>query len=143
MSVSATFVKINNLIAASTAGITTASTSLPATLNAVNLPWAVVIPGPASWNEHADGLYRQLRTYVIRVYVKPVAQGKGVDEGIQACLAPLNAVGRLFLTNYSLDNTVDEVVQPFEDSGILGDLEYAGVPYHGFEFRIQVKEKST
>ncbi|MDO8751138.1 MAG: hypothetical protein Q7K03_08350 [Dehalococcoidia bacterium] len=142
MSVSATFQKLCDIVAASS-GISKAPKIFPPVLNASDLPCAIVIPGPAEWNEQANALYRQVRTYIIRVYVKPVALGKGIDEGVQACLGPMNALGRTFLTNLTLDNTVDEVMQPMSDSGVKGDLLYAAVPYHGFEFQIQVKEKST
>ncbi|MBI2934671.1 MAG: hypothetical protein HYY29_03770 [Chloroflexi bacterium] len=142
MSVTATFQKLCDIVAASS-GISKAPKVLPPVINAADLPTAIVIPGPADWNEHALGLYRQIRTYIIRVYVKPVSQGKGVDEGVQACLGPMNALGRTFLDNNTLDNTVDEVRQPFSDSGVRGDLLYAEVPYHGFEFQLMVTEKST
>ena len=141
MSVTAIYEKLCSVNLGSS-GILTAPTAIPTALNESELPCAITIPGPAEWNEHAVGFHRQVRTYIIRVYVKPVALGKGVDEGYQACLAPLNALGLKYLDDLSLGNTVDEIRQPFTDSGIQV-LEYAGVAYHGFEFKLEVTEKST
>jgi len=141
MSVAATYAKLCSVVAASS-GIVTCSTSLPMALNDAGLPWAVILPGAAEWNEHASGLKRQIRTYTIRVYVKPVAQGLGYDEGFTACLGPLNALGNTILGNVSLDNTVDEIRQPIPDTGIMV-LAFNGIDYHGFEYRLQITEKGT
>ncbi len=142
MTISTTMTKLISVTAASS-GITTAPSVLPPVLNSVDLPCAIIRPGSAQWNEHADGLYRQVRTYEITVYVKPVAQGKGIDEGVQACLAPMQALGRAFLDNPTLDHTVDIVRQPFADTGVRSDLDYAGTPYHGFQFELDITEKTS
>lgn len=141
MSVTGTLTQLRSIALASS-GIVSAPADLPGVLNTVNLPCAIIRPGPAQWNEHAQGLYRQIRTYAIEVYVAPTGQGAGIDQGFQACLAPLNALGRTFLDNYSLNNTVDEVRQPFRDSGVVV-LTYGSTPYHGFVLEIDVTEKST
>lgn len=145
MTVASTFTKLVSVVAGSS-GIVTCSTTLPAKINDAALPVAIVIPGPAEWNEHAIGLKRQIRTYIVRVYVKPTAQGLGIDEGVQACYAPLNALGNTLLDNITLDNTIDEVRQPFRDSGIISGgeaMSYAGVAYHGFEYQIDITDKTT
>ena len=70
MTIAATYAKLVSL-AAGTSGITRAPGGLPDTLTDDMLPCAVTIVGPASWNEHAVGLYRQVRTYEQRVLRAP------------------------------------------------------------------------
>lgn len=123
-------------------GIAKCPTELPASLNANDLPVALVLAGPAQWNAHAIGLRRQIRTWTVRVFVKPVALGIGVDEGYKACFAPLNALGHTFLADLSLGNTIDEIRQPFQDSGVKV-LEYGNIEYHGFEFSLDITDKTT
>lgn len=145
MTVASTFSKLVSVVSGSS-GIVTCSTTLPAKINDADLPVAIVIPGPAEWNEQAQGLKRQVRTYIVKVFVKPTAQGLGIDEGVQACYAPLNALGNTILGNLSLDNTIDHISEPFRDSGIISGgeaMSYAGVAYHGFEYHIDVVDKTT
>lgn len=146
MSILATYEKICELNAASS-GITSAPTALPGILNDSDLPCALTIPGPGVWQEQAAGLYRQERQYVIRVYCKAVAQGETPDEGFQAVLPVLNALGDTYVRNQSLDGAVDHIGTPdgsqfCTDNGVQV-LTYAGIDYHGFELTLNVVEKST
>lgn len=143
MSVAETYANLVALVAASS-GIATCVSTLPAQINDADVPLAVVAVGAASWNEHAIGLKRQKREYRMSVYVKAVAQGAGVDEGYRACLAPLNALGVALLDDPTLGATIDHIGDygEFEDGGVQ-TLTYAGVDYHGFEFRVAATEKAT
>ena len=142
MSVATTYSALCSVVAGSS-GIRTCRTSLPVNVNTAELPLAIVRPGPAQWNEHAlNQLNREERTYTISVYVMPLAQGQGLDEGYQACLAPLNALGQTLIDNPSLDNAVDQIVMPFEDGGVQA-LAFGGTDYHGFVMSLNIVEKTT
>lgn len=141
MAITDTYNKLCEVVGASTS-ITTISTEMPTQLNDPDLPYAIVRVGPAGWNAHAVGLYRQVRTYYIDVYVQPLAQGMGIDEGYRACFGPLNNVGDTLIRNTSLDNTVDEIRQPIPDQGIM-PMDWAGITYHGFRYSLDVTEKTT
>ena len=143
MSVAATYAALVTLVAASS-GIAKCTSAVPSKLDDLDLPRAIVRAAEAEWNEHAQDLRRQKRYYIISVFVKAVAQGKPVDEGYQACLAPLNALGVSLLSDPTLGNTIDHFGDygEFTDGGVTV-LEYAGIAYHGFEFRVATTEKAT
>jgi hypothetical protein len=107
---------------------------------------ALVWPGEATWNMQAIDLKRQERTYIVRVYVQPVAQGvAGPDQGYQACVAMIEAVGRAYLGDLTLGGAVDHIAG-LRDSGVSGggfELQWGGVPYWGFVYRVTVVEKSA
>ena len=146
MTIAATYSKIVSL-AAGTSGIGLAPETLPSSLPLDGLPIVLTRVGSASWNEHASGLYRQVRTYYVDCYVQPVAEGIEPDEGYKACLTPLYNLGRTFVQNWTLENTVDQIGvgdrPEFEDSGVRSDMGYAGTAYHGFTITLQITEKST
>ena len=145
MTIAATWSQIVSMVKA-TSGIITCSTTLPSTVNSADLPLAYVTVGRGTWNEHAERLKRQVRLYNIHVLVKPVAQGQYPDEGYQAAMPILNALGNTFLDDPTLGGTVDYIgsgARPqFEDGGVSIET-FGGVTYHGFELRLQVTEKST
>jgi hypothetical protein len=131
-------------LAAGTSGITSAPTGLPDQLTDDMLPCVITVVGAATWNEHAQGLYRQVRTYEQRCFVRPVAQGATLDAGYAACLAPLYNLGRTYVANLDLDGTVDMLGTrgDFNDLGVQV-LAWAGTEYHGFTIRLLVTEKAT
>lgn len=142
MTIAATYAKLCALAAASS-GIVTAPTGLPDTLTEDALPCVITIVGPAEWNEHAQGLYRQVRTYEQRVFVRPVS-ATPLDDGYAACLAPLYALGRTYVQNSDLDGTVDHIGErgEFTDSGV-SVLNWADTPYHGFTITLRITEKAS
>ena len=142
MTILATLSTLRGIVAASS-GITTAKTTIPASIHDSDLPCAMIFPDRGTWNEHAIGLYRNVQTYVVRVFVKPIAQGASVDEGYQACFAPFQALADTLIRNRSLNNTVDEVRQPIRTIGPRGDFQWGGVTYHGFELQLDITEKTT
>lgn len=143
MTIAATFAKIIELVGESS-GIVTATTTIPNVINESDLPLATVVVGPAEWNEHAVGFFRQVRTYTVKVFVKPVNSGLRLDDGYQATLPILYAVGDTFVRNPCLDNTVDLLGTrgDFTDSGVT-ILQFGEVSYHGFEVTLRVVEKTT
>ena len=136
-----TYAKIQE-IAAAIDGINSAPTVMPGSLTGEHLPIALCFPGPAEWKEQAVGFFRQDRTMYLRVFVRPIATGDGPDEGFQEVLPLLQVVGDTFNRNMSLDNTVDHI-QAIFDGGVRGDMDFAGVAYHGFElsFQVTIKEE--
>ncbi len=129
-------------IVADSSGIRSAPTEMPTSLNDSGLPCALTFPGAGTWAPHVVGAKRHDREYVIRVYVKPVSQGRGIDEGYQNVLPIMDALGRTFLNDLSLGGTIDHLSE-IRCSGIMGDLQFAGTPYHGFELRLIAAEKGT
>jgi hypothetical protein len=127
-------------------GVKSAPTAMPGNLDQVTLPVALIWPGEATWNMQAIDLKRQERTYIVRCYVQAVAQGiAGPDQGYQACVALLELFGRAYLSDISLGGAVDHVAA-LRDSGVSGggfDLQWSGVPYWGFVYRVTVVEKSA
>lgn len=145
MTIAATYSQIVSLVAG-TSGIEFAPEELPMSLSEADLPCALCLVGPATWNEHASGLYRQVREYRVNVYVRPVGEGVVPDEGYKACLTPLYNVGRTFVEDMTLGGTVDHLGSgdrsEFRDGGVAV-LEYAGRAYHGFTVTFEVTEKAS
>ncbi|MFA5635964.1 MAG: hypothetical protein WC977_08660 [Anaerovoracaceae bacterium] len=128
------------------AGVASAPTAMPSNADQARLPVALVWPGEATWQLQAIDLKRQERTYVVRCYVQPVAQGiAGPDEGYQACVALLDDFGRAYLGDPTLGGAVDHITA-LRDSGVSGggfELRWGEVPYWGFVYRVTVVEKSA
>jgi hypothetical protein len=124
-------------------GIASAPTAMPGALNTASLPIVLVFPQQGEWLFEAVGMGTLKRTYAVRVYVEPVGQGQGVDEAFQACLSLLDRFGDKYQATISLTVSGDTTcyVSNITDSGIDGRLLFAGIEYHGFEFKIQVTEK--
>jgi len=143
MTIATTYAALVSL-AAGTSGIVTATTGLPNTLTDDMLPCVVTVVGPAEWNEHASGLYRQVRTYEQRCFVKAVAQGASLDNGYAACFTPLFNLGRTYVEDTTLGGVVDMLGErgDFMDSGVTV-LNWAGADYHGFTVTLRVTEKAT
>lgn len=140
MTIAATYAQICSM-AAGTTGITSAPAYLVDQITDDMLPYVMVVVGQATWNQHASGLYRQVRTYELRCFVKPVAQGASVDEGYSACLAPLYNLGRTFVMSNSLGGTVDQTNSQ-ADTGVQ-KLTFADVDFHGFTLTLGVTEKAS
>lgn len=127
-------------------GIESAPTAMPGNLDQVTLPVALVWPADATWDMQAVGLKRQERTYIVRVFVQPVASGiAGPDAGYQACASLLEKVGAAYLADLSLSGAVDHI-SDITDSGVSGggfELLWGSVTYWGFVYRVTVVEKSS
>ena len=127
-------------------GVASAPTAMPSNPDQVRFPAVLVWPGEAEWQLQAIDLKRQERTYIVRCYVQPVAQGvAGPDQGYQAGVALLDDFGRAYLGDPTLGGAVDQIAA-LRDSGVSGggfELRWGDVPYWGFVYRISVVEKSA
>jgi hypothetical protein len=145
MTIATTYTKIVSLVSG-TSGIGLCKEELTRQLSEADLPHAQVKVGPATWNEHAVGLYRQVRSYAITVYVRPVAEGVEPDEGYKACLTPLYNLGRTFVTNWTLDGEEDQIGEgdrPTFDDGGVQVLNFGGIDYYGFAITLLLTEKAN
>lgn len=140
MTVATTLAALNSLHdAISGVSVSIAPPSVPS----VRLPVAVTVPVDGIWNLHASALRRQERVYEVRVYVAPVSQGRGNDEGWTRCVALLEAFGQAYIAAPTLSGAVDQIgwdENRITDSGITV-LEHNGTLYHGFVYRVPVIEK--
>ncbi len=144
MTIATTYSKIVSMVAG-TSGIGIAPEALPNGLPMAGLPIALTRVGAASWNEHAVGLYRQVRTYYVDVFVQPIAEGIERDEGYKKCLTPMYNLGRTFVQDLTLGGTVDGIGTrgDFQDSGVRPDMVFGGKAYYGFTLTLQVTEKAS
>ena len=148
MTIAATVAAYQTIHAAIT-GIKSAPTSMPQSLNSSDLPFAFTWPGPTieqgGWNPSA-GWYTHRRFYIVRCYVKPIAQGAGFDDGYQAAITLLQRFGDAYMGNQNLTGAVAHIGPQIYDTGVRGDFQWVAgsdVFYHGFEFRIETVEKVT
>ncbi len=145
MSVATTIAALQAIHAAIT-GVASAPTDMPASLEQVKRPTVLIWPGEATWNLQAVDYKRQQRTYEVRCYVQPIAQGiAGIDAGYDACVALIERFGRAYLADVTLGGAVDTIVS-IVDRGVSGggyELQWAQVPWWGFIYQITVVEKST
>jgi hypothetical protein len=128
-------------------GIKAAPTAMPSVLNTSELPIALVWPGDADWRAQAiDLLKRQERTYIVRVYVQPIAREvAGIDKGYQRCITLLQLFGAAYVGDITLSGDVDHITS-ITDSGVSGggfELTWGDVGYWGFVYRLRIVEKST
>lgn len=126
---------------ASIEGVKSAPTAMPAALNDADLPCVLTLVESFAWSPQAIGLSRRDATYAVRVFVKAVAQGQGIDEGYQNVLTLLQA----FWDKYAAENAGGrfggKVEQIVSFNGDIAPLIFAGVSYQGFTIRIKVVEK--
>lgn len=128
------------------AGVKTAPTAIKGQIDSVDCPVVYVWPSETvgrNWQPQASSWRIVDRDYLISVFVQPVAKGRGVDEGYQKAITMLQAFGEMYTTDTALrlDGSVAHISN-IRDSGV-GVVEYAGVKFHGFEFRIAVTEKEA
>jgi len=148
MSVANTITLMQTLNAAIT-GVQTAPTVYPGSLPTADLPCALVFPGEGEWQHTTMGASaRHNRTYHIRVYVKPIAQGQGIDEAMQLVSTLLWRFGVAYYDkdNQQLDDDPQTVLtmgdESLTDSGYV-QMEYpapGGTLYHGFEMLVNAWE---
>ncbi len=143
MSITTTVTALQTLHAG-ISGVKSAPTAMPSNLSTGALPIALVWPGPGEWSLQAMGLKRQERTYEVRVFVQPVAEGiAGPDAGYQACLSLLEAFGQAYQGDPSLSGSVDQIAACRDDGVTAGALTWGNVPYWGFVYHLTVVEKNS
>jgi hypothetical protein len=130
----------------STTGIKKASERMPASLNTDDLPFAHLRVGPGEWTRVSDWS-QHFRTFEVTVFVKPVAQGTAVDDGLKVSGRLLQALGEKYLSDITLGGAVQHMGRgarydppTVDDDGVMV-YEYAGTAYWGFTYRVTVKEQ--
>ena len=130
----------------SVAGIKRSSERLPDKLNTDDLPFAWTQVSDGEWTRVSD-FSLHFRTFTVRVYVKPIAQGGPLDAGFKQAARLIQALGEKYLSDITLGGVVQHMgtgarfdPPTMEDSGIV-PLDFAGTTYWGFEYRITVKEQ--
>lgn len=128
------------------AGVVSAPTTIPGALRTSDLPEALVFVGPGE-PERVSDFSLHSRTFYVRFYVKPVAQGTKPDDGYSEAYGLLQSVVEEYLSDITFGGAVEHAGRgarydppSFEDSGIV-QLEYAGTAYHGFEIVVTTKEQ--
>lgn len=112
----------------------TAPDEMPNTIDASELPCALVFAGPAEWLYETFGPDGEAckRDYLVKVYVGAV--GQGIDgENYAKAEALLHAMANLYLTKCDLDGSVFATMS-ITDTGVIADerIAYAGQQYIGF-----------
>ena len=143
-------------INATFAGIRTAPqvSAYPTALNTAALPMALTWPSDATWQRKGGfgALNREDRTYRILVFVEPLGQSDIPTRiGVAATLMATMIEGYLFRTTSRIglalpDSPTEGTHQiviaegPHSDGGLVSNLQFGQVAYHGFELRVRVRE---
>jgi hypothetical protein len=146
----ATTVTAFQALHATITGIVSAPTAMPQAIDTAELPLVFTWPGPTyeadGWQSQPGLWYTHRRVYIVRCYVKPIAQGRGFDDGYQTALTLLQAFGTAYMSaaGVALGGALEYIGPSVNDSGVRGDMQWVAgsdVYYTGFEFRIETKEK--
>jgi hypothetical protein len=115
----------------------------PQSLADSDLPVFCTFAGTATVNTLSETLAEETRTWLMRVYVKPILQG--IDGEAEKLVEPFLAnVRNVFLSHPLLGKGAKDSVLPWiEKATWLGDngiqvLSYAGQNYLGVEFRLAI-----
>lgn len=132
---------------ATIAGMRSAPAVYPPSLPASDLPLALsaVGPGVVDWESHAGDYIRDGFTLIVTVYVAPLGQGMGVDEGMRKAITLLDATLAKWRTAGALSNGAEvDIDRPgIRHSGVRNDLQYSepDTYYRGFRLEIPVYER--
>jgi hypothetical protein len=115
---------------------------MPGSLISADLPIALTYPGTVVWKTQAIGYRRSEVDWLLRVYVRAIGTGKGIDEGFQETIPLIDSVGQTIWANLTLDDTVDQILEnTIQCSGVMV-IPFAGVEFHAFEYRFTTVEKT-
>lgn len=125
----------------------------PTQLNTADLPFVISWPAEGTWHHEGMGgaLKRQDRVYRILVYIEPLGQNDIPTRAAAAAVLLQRFIEKYLdpatvaLADPSGSNpyqvTVEEGANsPHSDGGLVSNLVFGGVPYHGFEVRVRVRE---
>lgn len=112
-------------------------------INSADCPFVLAWPEQAEWTRHSGAWSEVRRTWLISVYVKPLAQGRGIDDGYVKACELLEAFGQAYMSDdgLTLSGAVAHVTDVTDEGVMVG--EFAGVKYHGFKLRAVVTEKRS
>lgn len=121
-------------------GVASAPTDYPGSLNATELPCALVVPGEGTHAGGRVGATRTTREYRVHVFCMPVAQGRD-GLGIQRVVELLPRFAAAYFTARVITFGGDSAFLdfPFRDTG-HAVIEYASMFYHGFTFTLTISE---
>lgn len=123
-------------------GVASAPTEVPAALNTAELPLALTVVEGFTGSHQAIGMPRLDVVYLVRVFVKPLAQGEGLHEGYTAAQALLQSFVAAYHTQQQAGGFFGGKVEQFSAfDGAMAVLNWAGVDYHGFTVRLRVVQK--
>jgi hypothetical protein len=132
-------------IARTVAGVKRAYAEAPQSLPASDLPIFVSFAGPVTaFSNLGEQLGEETRTYLLRLYVKPIQQGYD-GEAEKAAEPFLDSVRDKFLSHPALGLGTEAAQIAFvekmtwQGDGGLAVLPFAGENYLGAEFRISVQ----
>lgn len=125
---------------ATVTGVTSAPTTTPASINTADLPMVITIPGACTWKQEYAGGHVTEREYIVRLFVSPVGQDT-VDEAFDAAVPIIQAIGEAYQDDPTLTAAVTHIDNNFTDTGLDGQLLFAGQAYRGCEFRVTITEK--
>lgn len=127
----------------SVSGVKRAYVWAPQSLADSDLPVFCTFAGPAIVSSMSETFVEETRTWLMRLYVKPVLQG--IDGEAEKFVEPfLASVRDAFLSHPMLGKgTKDSVLSWIEKAIWLGDsgiqvLSYAGQNYLGIEFKLAI-----
>ena len=129
-------------INASVAGVRAAPTDFPGQLNSSDLPMALSYPERAVYGVYAVQGSQETRTWFVRVYVQPIAQGRSVDEGFTKTVVFVDRF-RAEYQKLSNQRAADwwSTIQLVADSGVLADLKLhnvGSISYWGVEIELSI-----
>jgi hypothetical protein len=136
----ATTIAALQVLHATVTGVTKAPTATPASINTADMPLIITIPGPATWEQEYAGGHEQTREYIVRLFYGPVGQ-ETVDEAFDAVIPIIQAIGTAYQDDPNLGGAVAHIDTGFTDTGLDGQLMFAGQMYRGCEFRVKITEK--
>lgn len=129
-------------INASIEGVATAPTEMPGYLNSAGLPAAISYPATAEHTDVSVNHLQSVRQWLVRLYVKPLGAGRGVDEGYQECLPFLQHFATEYITQEHTSNSAWDCLHYVGDSGVLATMTLHGAAtaeyYWGIEFTVTV-----
>ena len=130
-------------------GVRTAPDEMPGALTSEMLPCALSYPWEAGHSVPFYSGRKTQRRYLVRLYVREVGQGRGVDEGFQECLPFLDRFADKYHDPAVIAPSDEAWVEATfeEDFGIRADLTLHGATggqaYWGVVFVVGVKEKRS
>lgn len=130
-------------IQAAVSGVKRAYTRAPQALADSDLPAFCTFAGPATVAILSEGLAEETRTWLMRLYVKPILSG--IDGEAEKAVEPfLLSVRNAFLAHPLLGNGTKDSALPFVEKAVwLGDsgvqvIGFAGQQYLGVEYRLNL-----
>jgi hypothetical protein len=122
-------------VQAGIAGVKTTFATAPAKLNKMDLPAFVNFTGEASYRAAGYGRPGVRRTFLMRLYVAPIAHG--LPGEVESLVEPFF---ERVMTAFAAAPALGESLATLTGDGGVAVFEYAGGEYLGVEFRLEVED---